>query len=100
MLAFLTQIVLMVSLGTVVYIVARALPRISDRESGTLASETHWLSDRLEKLDGRIKRIAEKSLRRSEVVLLKLENIVHAKLQKIKKESPNSSFNGKSKEEA
>ena len=79
----------MLSLGAVLYLSARALPRIDDRNSplpGTL--KTSWIVGYLEKIDEFSKARAEKILRRLKVWVLKLDNYVSGRLNHFKKEAP------------
>ena len=90
LLKFLSQILMMVGLGTMVYLFARTLPRISDLPPKNVFPEDHPFSRHLEKIDGWLKKTAEKYLRRSGIALLKLENFVNKKIGALKKETENS----------
>ncbi len=87
---FLLEIVMVVSLGVVLYLLARTLPRVSDTDTSPTpeAPAPHWLMERLEKLDEEIIFVAEKLLRRVRVGLLKLDNTLTRKLKRFKKEVP------------
>ncbi len=91
---FISNIVMMLSFGTFLYIIARALPRIDESEiEDKKLVKSHWIFYFLEKIDIRTKAYLEKFLRKIGVVLLKLENKVQKKLSKFKKESaPKKSF--------
>ena len=86
MLKFILEILIMLSLGAILYIIARVMPRIDDRELATVTLKTHWIAVYIEKIDRRLKSILEKTLRRSGIVILKLDNWVNKKLGKLKKE--------------
>jgi hypothetical protein len=77
----------MLSLSVILYLVARTLPRIDDREAGIPSLKTHWLVVYLERFDKRFKFYLEKTLRRSGIIVLKLDNVINRKLNKLKKES-------------
>jgi DNA-binding ferritin-like protein len=87
MLKFASQIAMMLSLGTILYIAARTLPRINDEAIKGLAVQTDWIAERIEALDERLKKIWEKTLRRVSVTLSKLQNKTHTRLTKLKKEN-------------
>ncbi len=79
----------MLALGVVLYLMARALPRVDDTETTSdKVPELHWFTPILEKIDERLKRFLERSFRRLKVVILKLDNFVSGKLNKFKKEEP------------
>ncbi|MFH1162295.1 MAG: hypothetical protein V1696_03410 [Candidatus Jorgensenbacteria bacterium] len=89
MAAFLLEMLMVVSIGVVLYLLARTLPRVSDIDTSPTpgAPAPHWLMDRLEKLDEEILSITEKFLHRLRVVLLKLDNTMTGKLKRFKKEA-------------
>lgn len=87
MLIFLSQTMMMASLGVILYIFARTLPRIDDTALDGISLKTTWLHKHIEALDEKIKIVSEKWLRRLNVTLLKLHVSVHKKLAKMKKES-------------
>lgn len=80
---------MMAGLGTMVYVFARTLPRLSDLPPKSAFPKEHPLSRHLEKIDGWLKKAAEKYLRRSGIALLKLENFVNKKIGALKKEAEN-----------
>lgn len=86
MFKFIVEILIMVSLGTILYLLAKTMPRIDDRESDIPSLRTHWIMIYLEKADQRLKFYWEKTLRRSGIVILKLDNIINKKLNKLKKD--------------
>jgi hypothetical protein len=77
----------MLSLGTLVYLIARTVPRISDTAQ-TLPKENYF--DRLikklpiEKADALASSLMEKLLRKLKVVVLKLDNLVTKHLRSLK----------------
>ena len=90
MLEFVSEMLMMVSAGAVVYLIARAMPRVSDEEPNAArpSGAPHPFIVYVERVDERILSFAEKLLRRARVVLLKLDNAVTTKLNRFKKEQP------------
>lgn len=89
MFKFILQIAIMLSLGAVIYLIARATPRINDEELRVKAAgvrEPRFMNF-LEKIDARFKIYSEKFLRRVRVWILKLDNSVAQKLHRFKKEA-------------
>jgi len=86
-LRFLLEVLIMVALGVMLYLAARTLPRIDDREEGAAGFRTHWFTVYLEKADERLKTVWEKTLRRAGVAVLRISNNINARLAKLKKES-------------
>lgn len=86
---FLLQIITFSALAAVVYILARALPRVS--EENELAGEKPNSFDRLlkklplEEIDKIINAFWGKFLRRFKVVILKIDNLVNKLLNRTKK---------------
>lgn len=86
-LKFFVEILMFVSLGAALYVIARALPRISSREPESLPSlATHWTTRYIEKADEWWKVRTEKFLRRVKIVILRIDNSVTKRLAKAKKE--------------
>ncbi|HXF44290.1 MAG TPA: hypothetical protein VNK70_02380 [Candidatus Paceibacterota bacterium] len=75
----------MLSLGVILYLAARTLPRIDDREEAGLGFKTHWFVALLERADERLTAVREKMLRRAGVMVLKISNDINSRLAKIKK---------------
>ncbi len=75
----------MASLGTMLYLVARSLPRVEEEEiSGKPGFIDKLSSSEIpEKLDAAFNSFIAKSLRKTKVVLLKIENFVNDKLKKV-----------------
>lgn len=75
-------------LGVVVYLLARAVPRVSDTGEPIHAPGAFDRALRklpLEKIDKWLNALFEKILRKVRVMLLKLDNIVNASLGRLKK---------------
>ncbi|MGC9610877.1 MAG: hypothetical protein ABSE68_01515 [Minisyncoccia bacterium] len=87
MLWFIIEIVIMVSLAGIIYLLARALPRVSDEVAYSFAERSRVMSY-VEKLDDILKAFLEKFLRQAMVWILKIGNFVSGKLNKFKKEAP------------
>ncbi|MBI4159630.1 hypothetical protein HY504_00485 [Candidatus Wolfebacteria bacterium] len=92
---FIFEIGFFLGLGTMIYLVARAVPRVGD---DLLADEHHsGLIDRLiaripmEKLDEMSSRFLLKMLRRTRLVILRLDNLIGKSLEKVKRSNNNSS---------
>lgn len=87
---FILQILLALSLGTMVFIFARAVPRVNegDAHSPTDALEKkleQWIASLpLHKIDKGINLFLEKILRKLRILILKFDNIVHSILAKVK----------------
>lgn len=92
---FILEIALMLGLGTMIYMVARAVPRIGDE-----IPETHTKVDRffasipLHRADALLNNFLEKFLRKIKLVLMKLDNSIVGYLDKIKKINGNGKKNG------
>lgn len=86
---FILQIILLASAGVIVYLFARALPRVSDDDIAPpskiwLRIEEFFRSLPLQKIDIFVNGILEKFLRKFRVIILKIENIVNAGIHKVK----------------
>lgn len=85
---FILQTIVMVSLGVIVYVVARALPRID--EAATKAPPRQNYFDlmmkrlRIEKADAFVNMLLEKLLRKSRVFIMKLDNFLNTHLKSLK----------------
>jgi len=81
------QLVFMAGLGAMFYLVARAVPRVSDGEAhlyqhGKLDA---WLGSLpLEQVDAFLNSSLEKALRKAKIGVLKVDNLVTAYLNKVK----------------
>lgn len=94
---FILQIFILVSLGTIIFLVARTLPRITETETANIENKKRisWLSNfPLEKIDALINSFLEKTLRRIKLILMKLDNFVSRQLNKFKKDNNGGSGNG------
>jgi hypothetical protein len=93
---FIFAIILMVCLGTVLYLTVQALPRIEEVPSEEKGFLERWArSEMPEKIDAAFNNFLLKFLRRTKVLILKLDNVLAKHLQKIKPEEdkrPNIDF--------
>jgi len=86
MLSFLVELILLISLGTLIYLFAGVLPKIEHDSNvlhgGILSLVNKYVS--LDKLDEFFHGFFEKTLRKVKVILMKLDNIINAYLDQIK----------------
>ena len=87
MYSFLLEIILMLSLGVVIYIFARAIPRVSDE----IVETRHNIFDKLiaslplEKIDTSFGIFLEKTLRKARLMILRMDNTLGSYLDNVKK---------------
>lgn len=87
MFKFFLEIIIVCGFGVILYLFARALPRIEEgTETSGKESKGDALSVYFEKVDGWINAVLEKFLRRAKVWVLKLDNFVSVRLNQFKKE--------------
>jgi hypothetical protein len=85
---FILQTILFISLALIIYLFARALPRVDD--SGKVI-HSKSIFDRilsrlpLREIDTRINTSFEKFLRKMKIVVMKSDNLINIRLDKIKK---------------
>lgn len=77
---------ILLSLGVVLYVVVKALPRIEESDNNSSLPEEHWAGAYIEKIDVYVKSLAEKSLRRMRVWLLRFDNYVSKKLNAFRRD--------------
>jgi hypothetical protein len=91
MLQFIVTDILMISLGAILYLAVRTLPRVEEN----LPSEKkgvfeRWIASEVpEKIDAAINSFLAKFLRKLKVLILKIDNYVSGHLQRIKTEGVN-----------
>jgi len=92
MFQFIITNILMLSLGTILYLLVRSLPRIDESEANS-ANESlieRWVASEIpERVDDLIKTFTGKLLRKFKVFLLKIDNLLTERLKKIKNENGN-----------
>lgn len=85
---FILQIILVSSLGVVIYLMARALPRVPETESsgGSPFGYVERLMQRLPlaKIDAAVSGFFERLLRKTRVLILKTENLVNSGIHKLR----------------
>ncbi len=85
---FIIETVIMIVLAFIVYLMAEALPRVSDEEIAAMRSRRNSrLMGYVEKSDEAVKSFLEKFLRKAKVWLLQLNNFIETKLSKFKKDN-------------
>jgi len=80
----------MLGLGTMIYLIARTVPRIGDEAAEEIIKPKNgldrWLaSSHIERLDELFNNSVEKLLRKIKLMLMKLDNIVSDYLDRVKK---------------
>jgi len=94
---FILQTILILSLTVIVYLFARALPRVEE-EAGSAGHPDYferWFGKLpLAKMDALFNSASFKFLRQLRVIVLKLDNLIHGWLQKVKKSSGNGNNSG------
>ncbi len=87
---FLTHIIFVVSLIAIVYILARSLPRIADETGSMPTSAFDKLVERLplEQVDEALVSTFEKILRKTRVLVMKLDNTINRSLDHLRSHSP------------
>lgn len=100
MFTFILDIIVVISLGVILYLIARTLPRVSEVADDTLEQRirTHRLSMYVERVDEWLKVFSEKFLRRAKVWILKLDNTVSEQLNRFKKGPKELQFTEEEKE--
>ena len=97
MLQFIVTNIFFLSLGVILYVAVRTLPRID----GSIAPERkgaweRWLASGVpERIDRALNGFLFKALRRLKVLLLRADNALNARLQKIKPGSETSNARGR-----
>jgi len=90
MVNYLLEVLMMASLGLVLYLFARALPRVDDAdlEAKPQPGLPHWVHGYLEKLDEWLIAAVEKTIRRFRLWILKIDNALSDKLKRFKRDAP------------
>lgn len=84
---FVLQTIIMVSLGTIIYLIARAVPRVSETvkfEQRENYFDRIFKKLPIEKADAFVSMIMEKMLRKFKIVILRLDNLLTKHLQKLR----------------
>ena len=87
---FIVHIVLVVSLAAMIYLLARALPRVTDESGLTSVGFFDRLVDRLplQRIDLMMSAFFEGSLRKAKILVSKLDSVINDYLEQIRKHSP------------
>ena len=89
MIDFILQILIVLSLSAIIYLVARALPRVADASEPKTAKKNYFenLLKKLplQRIDEGASAFLEKILRKFRVSLLKFENIVDSAISRVRK---------------
>lgn len=85
MLQLIATNILMLSLGTILYLIVRSLPRIHDEpDSGSDLYLSRWAASEIpEKVDAALNSFLSKFLRKAKVFLLKVDNFLTHRLKKL-----------------
>lgn len=94
---FILQIILISSLATIVYLMARALPRVQQEEMAAGSAFKQRLEQLIKKIplskfDKSLSKFNEKTLRKSRVIVLRIDNFISNRLNK--KEDPSTIESG------
>lgn len=90
---------LLASVGTIIVLVIRAMQRVEKENvprGGVI--ERFVTSDVPEKLDAAMNNFLSKLLRRSRVVVLKIDNVINTRLSKIRTQQKEENGNGKAQD--
>jgi len=93
---FTLQVITIVSLGIIVYLLTRALPRVPEKERVSQSSVGDFFDRKigrhipLEKLDARAHSLIEKILRKIKVLVMKTDNFVDDRIDQLKKTKKSS----------
>lgn len=94
---FILELLIFGSFGTIVYVAARALPRVPEEETEVKPGKNFLSSIPAHKVDLVIASFLEKTLRRVRVALLRFDNTLNSYLGKIKSHTASGNGNGKQK---
>ncbi|MDE2020155.1 MAG: hypothetical protein KGJ13_07470 [Patescibacteria group bacterium] len=94
MLFFAFSIIFFLATGAILYLMVRALPRVAEEAAAADGNKKNWLdrwahSELPEKIDNAVNGFLFKFLRKTKVTVLKLDNTLSNKLQKMKPEEGN-----------
>lgn len=103
MYSLLLQLITFASLAVIVYLMARAVPRVRDEEIGRThaAGRFDALLSKLplEKVDAWLNAFFEKTLRKTKVVVLKFDNLLNQYLNRVKRASGKQSERRRERED-
>lgn len=90
---FILQLILFISFGIIVYVAAKALPRVAEDGEEIKPERTLLSSIPAQKIDLAIASFLEKNLRRARVTILRWDNTLNAYIGKVKSHTANSNVN-------
>lgn len=95
MVEFIFSLILMLCLGTVLYITVRALPRIEESPEGDRKSAfERWAHSELpERIDAAFNMFVLKFLRRAKVIVLRMDNSIAKSLRKVQPQENRANTN-------
>ena len=90
---FILQIIIFLSLGLVIYLLAKAAPRVSDEPVPDRPNPFNRLMTKIPmaKIDENINSFLSKLLRKLKVVIMKVDNFINDRLGKLTKKNGNGS---------
>lgn len=95
MLSVILQIAVFASLVAMIAIFVRAVPRVSDESLARAPTLEQWLESLpLSRIDAFLRRLMHKGLRKTRLVILRVDNSLGLYLDRVKEEE-NGSLNGK-----
>ena len=92
MFQFIVIDIFMIAVGVVLYLIVRALPRIDEGHGPHFKTTVleHWLTSEMpERIDRVLNSFLGKFIRRTKIVLMKVDNVLTNRLKKIKTEVGN-----------
>lgn len=92
---FLLEMIFMSSLGIMIYLFGRALPRVNESQKNGLVDVFRGFINKipLEKIDSTLNKVFEKILRRIRVFILRIDNLVSSLLGRVKETHKSESEN-------
>lgn len=91
MISFILQILVFISLGLIVYLLAKAAPRVGNEPPSQQANPFDKLMARvpMARIDENINSFLSKFLRKFKVVIMKVDNFINHRLGKLTKKNGN-----------
>ena len=102
MIKFILQIIVFSSLGLVIYMIARAIPRVP--EEVAMPRRSSWVDRLMAKIpmaaiDERLNSFVAKLLRKFRVVVMKTDNFINDRLGKLSKKTKEPTGDGSSQDQ-
>ncbi len=88
MVNYFLEVLILTGIGLLVYLLARALPRVNDADLTARAPQAapHWIHQYLERIDERLLSFVEKLIRRMRLSILKFDNALLHRMRRFRKE--------------